>query len=42
VHLHEKRRAKLALAAEDCQYDAVEGDEARSLRKNYYGPVEIQ
>ncbi|HMI38406.1 MAG TPA: hypothetical protein VK500_00730 [Nitrospiraceae bacterium] len=42
MHLHEKRRAKLALADEDCQYDAVEDDEARSLWKNYCGPVEIQ
>ena len=39
---HEKRRAKLALADEDCQYDGVDGDEARSLRKNYCGTVEIQ
>ena len=38
---HEKRRAKLALADEDCQYDGVD-DEARSLRKNYCGTVEIQ
>ena len=41
MHSHEKRRAKLALADEDCQYDGVD-DEARSLRKNYCGTVEIQ
>ena len=29
---HEKRRAKLALADEGCQYDGVDYDEARSLR----------
>ena len=39
---HEKRRAKLALADEDCQYDGADDDEARSLRKNYCGTVEIQ
>ena len=39
---HEKRRAKLALADEDCQYDGVDDDEARSLQKNYCGTVEIQ
>jgi len=42
VRSHEKRRAKLALADEDCQYDGVDDDEARSLRKNYCGTVEIQ
>ena len=30
---HEKRRAKLALADEDCQYDGGDYDEARSLRE---------
>ena len=39
---HEKRRAKLALADEDCQYDGVDHDEARSPRKNYCGTMEIQ
>jgi len=42
VRAHEKRRAKVALADEDCQYDGVDDDEARSLRKNYCGTVEIQ
>ena len=39
---HEKRRAKLALADEDCQYDGVDFDEAKSLWKNYCGTMEIQ
>ena len=30
---HEKRRAKLALGDEDCQYDGADYDEARSLWK---------
>jgi hypothetical protein len=35
VHSHEKRRAKLALADEDCQYDGVDYDEAsRMLKKS--------
>jgi hypothetical protein len=42
VRSHEKRRAKLALADEDCQYDGVDHDEARSLWKNYCGTMEIQ
>ena len=42
MHSHEKRRAKLALADEDCQYDGVDYDEAKSLWKNYCGTMEIQ
>jgi len=33
VRSHEKRRAKLALADEDCQYDGVDYDEARMMLK---------
>jgi hypothetical protein len=42
VHSHEKRRAKLALADEDCQYDGTDHEDVGRLRKNDAGPLEVQ
>jgi hypothetical protein len=42
VRSHEKRRAKLALADEDCQYDGTDHEDAIRLQKNYFGMRELR
>jgi len=42
VHSHEKRRAKLALADEDCQYDGTDHEDVGRLRINDAGLLEVQ